>query len=391
VPVTRLFLRYTAGVALGGVSACAELCFLVLVLPALLLPAARARVFALARLLAEFERRRIARYLGQENAADYTGRRAVQYLSLRWLVGGLGAGVLILIGLGASTVLFLTWQVVSGGSLGDSGDPRGEAWYDVAGFILLSALLAFITLQGFLGVSNLDRRLARHFLGPTPQELLRRRVSELTLSRAEVVEAINDERRRIERDLHDGVQQRLVALGMLLGRAGRTTDPAKVTELLAQAHQEAGRTLQDLRDVTWRIYPTALDSGGLQVALESLAESAGVPVRLDYRLAERHPSAIETPAWFVACEAVTNAVKHASPTLVTIEVTHEPPPAPGAQPARLVTVRVTDDGAGGADPAGTGLTGLAQRVGAVDGTFEVHSPPGGPTVVTAGLPCASCA
>ena len=206
-------------------------------------------------------------------------------------------------------------------------------------------------------------------------------MSELTLSRAEVVAAINDERRRIERDLHDGVQQRLVALGMLLGRAGRTTDPAKVTELLGQAHQEAARTLQDLRDVTWRIYPTALDSGGLRVALESLAESAGVPVRLDYRLTERHPSAIETPAWFVACEAVTNAVKHANPTLITIEVTH----------GKMVTVRITDDGPGGADPAGTGLTGLAQRVGAVDGTFEVHSPPGGPTVITAGLPCQSCA
>ena len=173
--MTRQFLRSAAGVALGGVSAGAELCFVVLALPVLLLPAARTRVFTLARRLAEFERRRIARYLGQENADDYTGRRALQYLSVRWLVGGLGAGVLILIALGAAAVPVMIWQVASGGALGDSADPRGEAWYDVAGFILLATLLTFITLQGFLGVSNLDRALARHFLGPTPQELLRRR------------------------------------------------------------------------------------------------------------------------------------------------------------------------------------------------------------------------
>jgi signal transduction histidine kinase len=374
----RLVLSRTAGVAIGGASACAELLFLLVGLPALMLPAARPRVFALARMLAEFERRRIERYLGQANADDYTGRRALQYLGIRWLVGGLGAGVLLLIALGAAAVPIMIWQVLSGGSLGDSADPRGEPWYDVAGFLLLATLLVFITLQGFIGVSSLDRGLARHFLGPTSSELLRRRVSQLTVSRAEVVEAINEERRRIERDLHDGVQQRLVALGMLLGRAARTSDPARIAELLGQAHEETGRTLQDLRDVTWRIYPTALDSGGLRVALEALAESSSVPVRLDYRLTERHPRAIETPAWFVACEAVTNAIKHAAPTHITIEVTREP---------TMVTVRITDDGTGGANPAGGGLTGLARRVAAVDGALRVASPPGGPTTITAELPC----
>lgn len=372
----RRATRRTTGLAIGGASAFAELAFVICAVPPLMVPSARPAIFAAARRFAEFERKRIERYHGQRTAEDYSGKRALQYLGIRWLVGGLGAGVLVLIVFGAATGLVMVWQMLNGETI--SGDTQdGMSWYDPITFVLFGTLLAFITLQGLLGVESLDLRLASHFLGPTMQDLLRRRVSELTVSRAEVVEAINEERRRIERDLHDGVQQRMVALGMLLGRASRRPDQAE--NLLAQAREEAGRVLLDLREVTWRVYPIALDSDGLHTALESLAERSGVPVRLHYTLTERHPSTIEIPAYFVASEAVTNVSKHANATRIDLSVTRV---------GNMVVVRIEDDGIGGADPTGGGLSGLARRVAAVDGVFTVDSRPGGPTVITAELPCA---
>jgi signal transduction histidine kinase len=225
----------------------------------------------------------------------------------------------------------------------------------------------------------LDRQLAQRFLGPSPQELLRRRVTALSVSRAEVVEAVNDERRRIERDLHDGVQQRLVALGMLLGRARRTNDVDHSANLLRQAHEEAQEALQDLREVTWRVYPIALDEGGLHTALESLAERSHVPVVLRYGLPSRPSVAMETVAYFVASEAVTNTIKHAQASLLTIDV---------SLVSGSVVIQISDNGTGGAVPSGGGLSGLARRVAAADGEFTVDSPPAGPTTVTAVLPCA---
>ncbi|MET9628097.1 histidine kinase [Lentzea sp. NPDC006480] len=372
----RRATRRTAGLGIGGVSAFAELAFLICVLPTLTVPPARPAIFTAARAFAEFERRRIERYHGLRTAGEYSGERALRYLGVRWLVGGLGAGVLVLILLGAVSALVMVWQMVATGDTIGAGEDK-MSWYDPITFVLFGTLLVFVTLQGLLGVENLDRVLASHFLGPTPQEVLRRRVSELTVSRAEVVEAINDERRRIERDLHDGVQQRMVALGMLLGRASRRPDQA--ARLLEQAREEAGRVLLDLREVTWRVYPVALDSDGLHAALESLAERSGVPVHLRYELVERAPSTVEIPAYFVASEAVTNVSKHAGATRIDLSVTRA---------GTMVVVRIEDDGTGGADPSGSGLSGLARRVAAVDGVFTVDSRPGGPTVITAELPCA---
>ncbi|ANZ43049.1 ATPase [Lentzea guizhouensis] len=371
--MVRRATRRTTGLAIGGLSAFAELAFVLCAGALLGVRSARPVVFGAARAIAEFERRRIERFHGQGSAEDFTGWRALQYLGVRWLVGGLGAGVLLLVLLGAGTAVVMTWQMVAG-----TGSPSRMSWYDPITFVLFGTLLVFMTVQALIGVEGLDRRLARHFLGPTAQEVLRRRVSELTVSRAEVVEAINEERRRIERDLHDGVQQRMVALGMLLGRASRRADQAP--ELLEQAREEAGRVLLELREVSWRVYPIALDSDGLHTALESLAERSGVPVRLHYGLTERPLGSVEVPAYFVASEAVTNVSKHAGATRIDLSVTRE---------GTMVVVRIEDDGTGGADPAGSGLSGLARRVAAVDGVFTVDSPPGGPTVITAELPCAS--
>ncbi|MGW5050389.1 sensor histidine kinase [Actinokineospora sp. NPDC004072] len=359
-------------------SAVAEVVLMVVVGPLLGVAGARGWVGRVAVGVAEFERRRIERFFGLVCVGEFSGGRAVRYLGVRWLVGGLGAGVVLLMLFGAVSAVVMVAQMAAGRSLGDF-DSDANSWYDPIVFVLTGALLVFITVQGMLGVVELDKRLARHFLGPTVQERLRRRVSELTESRADVVVAIDAERRRIERDLHDGVQQRIVALGMLLGRARRSGDAERAAELVRQAHDEAGRALDDLRAVTWRVYPIALDTDGLRVALESLAEMSVIPVHLRFGLDERYPSAVEVPAYFVASEAVTNAVKHSGAERIDMWVDRI---------GSAVVVRVMDDGAGGADPQGGGLSGLARRVAAVDGEFEVSSPVGGPTVITARLPCA---
>ncbi|MFJ8910336.1 sensor histidine kinase [Amycolatopsis sp. NPDC102389] len=371
----RKVLRGTLGLAIGATTAVAEFFYVLFGGIALAVPAFRRTVFSGARTLSEMERQRLEKYFGAENATDYTARRAMAYLVPRCAIGLLTAGIFGMILLGAGSGVIIGFQLLDGRS------PGGEApadWYDPVTTALFGALLVFLSLQGLIGAATLDHKLAMRFFGPSKKEQLRRRVSELATSRAEVVEAVNGERRRIERDLHDGVQQRLVALGMLLGRARRAGDPDHASELLRQAHEESQRALEDLREVSWRVYPIALDSDGLHPALEALAERSGVPVHLRVDLPERPPAAIETVVYFVASEAVTNTIKHAAATRIDIEAERD---------GDSVRVRITDDGTGGARESGGGLSGLAMRVAAADGRFSVDSPPGGPTVVTAVLPC----
>lgn len=378
-PAMRRFLRRalrgTLGLAIGAMTAVAE-CFYVLFGGlALTVPALRQPVLAGARVLSEVERRRLEKYFGEENATNYTDRRAMAYLVPRCVIGLLCAAIFVLILLGAGSGVIIAAQLFEGQSPG-GGAPAD--WYDPVTTVLFGGLLVFLALQGLIGAATLDARLAKRFFGPSRSEQLRRRLSELTTSRAEVVEAVNGERRRIERDLHDGVQQRLVALGMLLGRARRATDPEHASDLLRQAHEESQRALVDLREVSWRVYPIALDSDGLHPALEALAERSGIPVHLRVDLPQRPPAAIETVVYFVASEAVTNTIKHAAATRIDIDVERD---------GSKVRVRITDDGTGGARESGGGLSGLAMRVAAADGRFTVDSPLGGPTVVTAVLPC----
>ncbi|QFU94060.1 sensor histidine kinase [Amycolatopsis sp. YIM 10] len=367
--------RGTAGLLLGMLTAIPETIYVLIGTLALALPPARPGVYRGARALAEFERRRLARWFAAENGDDYTGDRALRYLGPRGVTGMVGLVVFMLIAYGGTSAAIMIGQVLTGGRVGGGDEPAD--WYDSITIVMLGLVLAFIAVQGLIGVAKLDLMLASRFFGLSKQEQLRRRVSELSISRAEVVEAVNDERRRIERDLHDGVQQRLVALGMLLGRARRAGDAEHAAELVRQAHEESQQALRDLREVTWRVYPTALDEGGLHPALEAVAESASVPVHLDFGLTSRPPLALETVAYFVVSEAVTNAMKHASATRIDVSVHHT---------GTMITVRISDDGGGGARQGG-GLSGLARRVAAADGEFTVDSPVGGPTTITAELPC----
>jgi signal transduction histidine kinase len=221
--------------------------------------------------------------------------------------------------------------------------------------------------------------LARLLLTPPAAEL-DARVGELTRSRARLVDAFEAERRRIERDLHDGAQQRLVALTMALGLA--RLDAPQDTPLaaqLARAQHEAEQTLAELRALIHGIHPQVLTDYGLAAALADAADRSPVPVDVRVELPGRPPRAVESAAWFVATEALANIARHSAATRAEITGTHTA--------GRLVLV-VRDDGHGGADPAaGTGLTGLADRVAVLDGTLTVTSPPGGPTLLRVELPC----
>jgi signal transduction histidine kinase len=215
-------------------------------------------------------------------------------------------------------------------------------------------------------------------------ELARRgsRISELETSRAGAVDQQETDFARIERDLHDGAQARLVALGMSLGMAQQKleSDPAAAQALLAEAQQGTRDALEELRSLARGIRPPILADRGLGAAIAALADRTPLDVRVAVDVPRRPPSAVESAAYFVAAEALANSGKHANATRVEIAVREDGD--------RLV-VEVVDDGDGGADANGNGLRGLAHRVEALDGRLEVASPAGGPTTIRAVIPCVS--
>lgn len=227
----------------------------------------------------------------------------------------------------------------------------------------------------------LDVRMALALLGPTRSEELSARVESLTESRAGVVDAADAERRRIERDLHDGTQQRLVSLAISLGvaRAKMANAPVEERVAIERAHEESKQALAELRDFVRGLHPAVLDDRGLDAALSGIAARAPVPVRLTVRVPERPTPTIEAIAYFVVSEALTNVAKHANATGVEVDV---------ERAGDRLRVRVRDNGRGGAEAErGSGLRGLERRVQSVDGEIRVDSPVGGPTVVEAVLPC----
>ncbi len=380
-------VRRLGGVVLGAVSALAELAFLVLAGAAILSvtmwsgrPRVERRIMAVADRFVGVERARLRRWFGVETAWNERRNSAtVTYLAQRSVVGVLGGGVVALViwGVAAAVLLLRAWllDIPAEGLADEPSDVTAAA---VLALSVPALVLLYLAVQGLAGVVGLEVRLARRHLGPDPTEQLRRRISELAISRAGAVEAVDDERRRIERDLHDGVQQRVVALAMLLGRARRAGDPLRRAELLDAAHDESRRVIDDLRTVAWRVYPTSLDALGLEEALAGVAERSATPVTVTYDVEEPLPTPVSTAAYFVVSEAVTNATKHSGASAVSVEV---------RRVDTVVRVHVEDNGVGGADPAGGGLAGLARRVAALDGRFAVSSPVGGPTLLTADLPC----
>jgi signal transduction histidine kinase len=298
------------------------------------------------------------------------------------LVGGTVGGLLVA-ACWSAPVLAVAWFA---GLLGDGPGVLGGL---TAALLSLAMLLAAPWVAS--GVARADEAAARVLLGPSRGEELAVRVETLARSRAEIVAATDAERRRIERDLHDGTQRRLVSLAMHLGmaRASLTDAPEPVRQVIEQAHDEATEALAELRQLVRGLHPAVLDDRGLDAALSGIAANAPLPVRLRVDVATRCAPAVEAVAYFVVSEALTNVAKHADATHAEVSV---------ERTGDRLHVVITDDGHGGAtlspagtppDGGGTGLRGLAQRAAAVDGTLTVESPPGGPTVITVELPCGS--
>ena len=270
---------------------------------------------------------------------------------------------------------------------------RELAWTLVSvtvGFVLalLTVLLLILVVTGgiwWYGAPHIMRaraRLDRFFLSPGHTETLEQRVVDLTVSRAETVDHSAAELRRIERDLHDGAQARLVALGMTLGMAEElyAQDPEAARKLVTEARDTTGAALGDLRAVVRGIHPPVLADRGLAGALQALALDMAMPVRVAARLDGRPPEPVESATYFAVAECLANIGKHADARNAWVELSHTD---------GVLRATVGDDGQGGADPeAGTGIRGVMRRLAAFDGTMRVSSPRGGPTLVTLEVPCA---
>ncbi|MFI2452305.1 sensor histidine kinase [Streptomyces sp. NPDC019539] len=244
----------------------------------------------------------------------------------------------------------------------------------LVGLFVLWPVLPFVVRA----LANVDRAMVRGLLSPSDE--LERRIAELESDRGVVVDTAAADLRRIERDLHDGAQARLVALAMGLGLAKEKLpeDPDAAAAMVDEAHGEVKLALQELRDLARGIHPAVLTDRGLDAALSSVASRCTAPVQVTVDMAARPAEAIEGIAYFTVSELLQNVSKHSGARTASVDVWR--------REDRLL-IQVQDDGRGGASPSGgTGMAGLAERLGAVDGLFVVDSPAGGPTVVTAELP-----
>jgi len=282
---------------------------------------------------------------------------------------------------GAVAFGFLLVQLVLGQAGAGDGPQRVAFIAAVAAFACLPFALLIGLLRSRIGRDE-EIRTALTAENEQLTAELRAKVEELRASRARIVEAGYAERRRVERDLHDGAQQRLVALTMSLrlARGKLESDPDAAAELLDEAMVEVGEATRELRELARGIHPAVLSDRGLDAALGGLAERAPLPVEIVETPEGRLPAPVESASYFVVAEALTNVARYAEAKEATVRIERRN----GA-----VEIEVRDDGVGGADPAtGTGLRGLSDRVAALDGELTVESPAGGGTTITARIPCA---
>ncbi|WP_245880356.1 sensor histidine kinase [Streptomyces zhaozhouensis] len=311
-------------------------------------------------------------------------RRVLRWVP-RFLGGGLALGlfgVLCVGGMLGTVVTVVGWPLLPDDTsmLGIRVGNWGLALLlGVVQFALLAALTRWV-LPGFVRWQARDTLTA---LTPSAEERLAERVDELTESRADVLDAHGAELRRIERDLHDGTQARLVAIAMRLGvaREELPEDSGALGRLLAEAQEGAEDAMTELREVIRSMYPPILADRGLEGALAAVAAGSAVETDLDLGELGRLPAAVEAAAYFVVTEALTNVAKHSGAELARVRLERKE--------NRLVA-EVWDGGVGGVDESGgSGVVGIRRRVAALDGTVTVTSPAGGPTVVRAELPCGS--
>lgn len=260
-------------------------------------------------------------------------------------------------------------------------DGRGRVLivaYVVVGFFVLVATPAVMH-----GLARMHAGIARGLLGDDGKGELEERVEQLTESRDASVSGAVSELRRIERDLHDGAQQRMVSVAMELGlareRLDRGASPEQARELIVNAHEEAKRAVGDLRDLVRGIHPAVLTDRGLDAALSAVAARCPMPVDVSVDLPARPPAPVEAALYFIASEALTNTAKHSKATKASVRI---------VATASGLSLTASDNGVGGAtiEPSG-GLVGLRDRVASVEGTFRLMSPQGGPTTMIVDVPC----
>lgn len=313
----------------------------------------------------------------------YTEPATWRELAYAWLL----ATVLLTLTSAGLLLVLCAGTLIAGPLIVDQGADRLSLGFDVvvgagdavpyaiAGLAMLPVLACGLPL---LAVAH--RAIARALLHGEEPETLRSELTEVARSRSRLVDAFEAERRRIERDLHDGAQQRLLALTMRLALA-RLEFPADspAGQSVTEAHHEAKELMAELRELIRGIHPRVLTDRGLPAALNELADRCPVPVTVDAGLTGRLPSHVEGTAYFVTAEALTNVAKHSGATMATISL----------RPAvDTLVLDITDDGRGGVDPSrGTGLTGLADRVAVMAGKILISSPVGGPTLLRVELPC----
>ncbi|WP_326599398.1 sensor histidine kinase [Streptomyces sp. NBC_01803] len=310
----------------------------------------------------------------------------------QWLFVDAVAGLVLALLPWALIGYFLFGLVLVAGVWQAIVDAGGTYWFAfVPVHDWTTAFLAALTGVGFALLAlfvnppliRLHFLLARVLIGASEKELLAQRVARLTETRHDALDDSAAELRRIERDLHDGAQARLVAMGMSLGavEALMEKDPAQARRLLAQARANSAEALAELRDLVRGIHPPVLAERGLGDAARALALRTRLPVEVDVDLPGRLDEAVETAAYFAISEVLTNAAKHSSAERAWLDVYY-------SRGDRSLRIAITDNGRGGANPgAGSGLRGLERRLGSFDGVLAVSSPVGGPTLVTIEIPC----
>lgn len=361
-------------------------------------------LFAFGRVIGWLERSRATSLLGMELVDPVAPLQASSWLRRlwercrsgpRWMelvhgvallpVGTISFTVLSAVWSGSAALVLLPLYVgnLPGGTakfwVAEVGPGAGSFALAAAGLVGLVVVAPWVSLA----LSNLQGGLARRTVGTLSEAAVADRLQRAELQRSAAVGSAEAERRRIERDLHDGAQQRLVALAANLGAAREklTSDPEAGQALVADAHEEAKAALKEIRDLVRGIHPVILEDRGLDAALSAVIARSPVPVHLDVHATPRPPAEVESAAYFVVSEALTNVARHAQATRAHVSV---------ARAGDRLVIEVRDDGVGGADASrGTGLQGLRERITGMGGDLQVISPPGGPTTISVELPCAS--
>ncbi len=296
----------------------------------------------------------------------------------------IGAPVLFVMGVYPWTIVFslifeADFDLALLGIADADFDPEAFSFLGLLAGVFLAGGAARITV----GVAWLGRAFAESLLGPSSDAELRERVTELSGQRQQILDAVEVERRRIERNLHDGVQQQLVALGIDIGRAKSRveTDPEGARELLDAARDKVRGSIGELRLIGRGLHPAVLEDRGLDAALSSVVAGSPIPISVQITTQAELPDDVAATAYYVASESVANILKHSKARVGSIHLDDDP------RAERAVRLTVHDDGRGGADVgSGSGLAGMQARVEGVDGFFDVDSPPNGPTTIVAVLP-----